>query len=399
MKLLLRYATLSTAYYVCCMLALTLFTYLSMRGTEHEVDPIRGTRTLSALCLLVCMGSAAKLYWVPGYKFYRPPNVIIFYVLYLVWIIAPTLLHDIEGDTLSDTVFVLIGMVMPVCTVLITYNYIMNHGENRWLRWFFCGMFIAYTIGFFHILTDLKSIGYVIQMIVSYFTLYTLPLIMLTSGKKTRILFIILTVIVLTVSVKRGGLVAMALGLAAFGATYLFSTRRVKAGAVVGSVIAFALFAVLFVFLGTLQESNVVQRFQDVENDEGSGRKTVWTRTAQMIAHSDAVSMVVGHGYDKVKQDSPLGLSAHNDFLEVAYDYGLVGLALYLCAGILLLRLVWLAIVRKSPDAPALAMFFTVYFSLSMISHIIIYPWANVILLTVSYICARDKLACKEQTE
>ncbi len=378
------------------MLALTLYTYLSMRGMEHNVEPMRGTRTLSALCLLVCLGAATKLYWVRGYKLYRPPNVIVFYVLYLLWVIFPTLLYGVDGD-LSDFITVFMGEVMPLCTVLITYNYMMNHGEKRRMRWFFCFMAVVYAYGFVSILFDLQSLGSVIQMIVSYFTLYILPLIMLTSGKKMRVLFIILTILVLTISLKRGGLAALACGLAAYGITYFFSAKKIKTSAIVSSIFLLALFAGLFIFLGTSEESNVVERFENMENDEGSGRTSVWRATCRLLAHSDAVPLVAGHGYSKVMEDSPLGLSAHNDFLEICYDYGIVGLVLYLCAGICLLNLVIRLILRKRDEAPAAAMFFTVYFILSMISHIIIYPWGNVILLTVAYICAKEDLYARNE--
>ncbi len=398
MKILLRTKWLSTAYYFCCMLALTLYTYLNLQGMERDAEPMRGTRMLSALCLLFSFGAALKPCWISGYRIYRPPNTIIFYVLYLVWLIVPTMMFGIGDGSLSDTVYGLTGELMPVCTVLITYNYLMNHGENRWLRWFFCFMWAVYAYGFFRIMLELLSFGAFIQMVVSYFTLYMLPLIMLTSGKKTRVVFIILTMLVLTVSMKRGGLVAFACGLVAYGVVYILSSKKIRAGMIIAGIVFFALFAGLFIALGTSEESNVIERFEGMENDEGSGRISVWKTTIRMIVSSDPATFVIGHGYDKVYEDSPLSLSAHNDFLEVTYDYGLVGLVLYLCAGLLLFRMVALLVKRKSGDAPAAAMFFTVYFILSMISHIIIYPWANIILLTVSYICAREKLACKEQT-
>ncbi len=397
MKFLVRYSTLSTIYYVVCLLCLTTYTYLNMAGMEHGVDPISGARTIFVVCLVVCMGSLLRLYWVKGYKFYRPNATITLFIVYFLWVLIPTTMNLRDDMTLSDTITVFVCELMPICTLMITYNHMMNHGECRWLKWMFCGMFVVFTIGFFQIMLSLLSMGAVIQMVVSYLTLYMLPLVMLTNGRKINILFILLTMLVLTMSLKRGGIAAMGLGLVVYGLTYLFSARQLKRSTIIGSVLLLVVLVGVFIVVATSDEANLVERFANMETDEGSGRSAVWYTAVQLIENSDFIPLLFGHGYDQVAMNSFYGLSAHNDFLEVTYDYGLIGVILYLMAGVALFLQIVRLIRRKSPHAPIMAMFFTIYFAISMVSHIIVYPWASIVMLTVSYISAREKLDARNE--
>ena len=70
-----------------------------------------------------------------------------------------------------------------------------------------------------------------------------------------------------------------------------------------------------------------------------NGRETIYEYTWQMIMNSDVEEWVLGHGHNAVFEDSPLTISAHNEFLEVIYDYGIIVLVLYL--------FFWLYVVRR----------------------------------------------------
>ena len=146
----------------------------------------------------------------------------------------------------------------------------------------------------------------------------------------------------------------------------------------------------LFVYLGSndSNKENVFERFENIEKDKGSGRLEVWEITSSMIVDQDIIKLFVGNGYNTVLRDSRLQLSAHNDFLEVAYDYGLIGLFLYVCAFISLGLYIVKMILTRSKYAPSAAMLFIIYSAQSLISHIIIYYWANIIMLSFGYIIA-----------
>jgi O-antigen ligase len=67
-------------------------------------------------------------------------------------------------------------------------------------------------------------------------------------------------------------------------------------------------------------------RFASISEDGGSGRDIVYADVWNMIKSSDYSHIIWGHGYNQVRVDAELGFSAHNDFLEMLYDFGICGL-------------------------------------------------------------------------
>ena len=133
------------------------------------------------------------------------------------------------------------------------------------------------------------------------------------------------------------------------------------------------------------------ERFENVDKDHGSGRLEVWEHTSSMITSERAVKMLTGNGYYAVERDSRLSISAHNDFLESAYDYGLIGLVLYVGAVASLGLYVLKMILKKSCYAPSIAMLFAIYLITSMISHVVIYYWGNIFMLSFGYMIGNFK--------
>ena len=387
----IKYKTLSVAYYAFCMLLLTLYQVLEMRMMEHGVEPLPGSGMVTCFVLVVFAGSFLKFYLIPGYKAYMPTKVMIFYLVYWMWIFIPIVFNRLP-DSGMDQVIIFVRQMIPAFTLLLTYNFLLNHSDSKWFGWYFCGTALLYALQYFLIMRELFP--WIAHMMVSYYVLYMLPLVMLTSGKKRKVFFIVFTLLVLITSIKRGGLMAMAGGLVTYGVVYLFASQKIKAKVVISAAVVLSILVGVFFYMASAMDTggeNIVERFESVEDDEGSGRLVTWIKTYELIEDSDIGLLILGHGYNAVEKDSQLGWSAHNDFLEVTYDYGLIGLVLYSVAVISFGWYVLGHIRRKTKYALDLSMFFAIYMMLSMASHVIIYPWAGVIMLTISYISGRYK--------
>ena len=88
------------------------------------------------------------------------------------------------------------------------------------------------------------------------------------------------------------------------------------------------------------QFNHLFQRFQNISEDGGSGRDIVFAKVFYSIFDSSTGDFVFGHGYNAVLLDKVgFGFSAHNEFLEVFYDYGLVGIMMFSMLFVLLLRI------------------------------------------------------------
>lgn len=109
------------------------------------------------------------------------------------------------------------------------------------------------------------------------------------------------------------------------------------------------------------------------EEVEGEGRSGIYEYTLFMIQSSTPRDLVLGHGHFGVKKDSFYELSAHNDFLEVIYDYGVIILVLYLCLwGHVVGQCYRLYRARSSLFFPY-ATTLSIFLLMSMVSHLILY--------------------------
>lgn len=214
----------------------------------------------------------------------------------------------------------------------------------------------------------------------SYYVLFLLPTLLFTPYKWLRYIALVITGAVLFSSFKRGGLIALVLGIVA----YLFVKEVLierKFNRLVIFIITIVVLFLILIYIDNTMGNVISERILNIRDDGGSGRDLVWSTTWKMIKESYSEQLIFGHGFNAVFKDSPLRLSAHNDFLEVLYNYGIVGFVPYIFLHIRLIKQVLAGIRDKNAHAPNMAFTYSIFFILSMISHVIVYPWACIIAI------------------
>ena len=111
----------------------------------------------------------------------------------------------------------------------------------------------------------------------------------------------------------------------------------------------------------------------------------MWAETWHLICNQGAFSFFIGNGFNSVVNNSRLVLSAHNDYLEAWFDFGLIGFFLYLISVVLLFVDILKCLRAKKEYASAMTAVGALILVLSMISHIAIYYWFNVVVLCIAY--------------
>ena len=81
-------------------------------------------------------------------------------------------------------------------------------------------------------------------------------------------------------------------------------------------------------------ESNTFTRMLNIENELSDSRGPIVEATLEAFSNSNIIQKIWGHGFNSVVNDHiypALGtyLSSHNDFVEILYNVGIVGLSLY----------------------------------------------------------------------
>ena len=116
----------------------------------------------------------------------------------------------------------------------------------------------------------------------------------------------------------------------------------------------------------------MIDRFS-LSDEGGSGREEIYRKVLKLISNDSLLGLVFGNGYNGVAINGGLGLSAHNDYLEYAYDFGIFGLLLLIIFvykyGIYVLKLLKCKSFYSGPAVFA----FVILLVNSTVSHIFFY--------------------------
>lgn len=214
-----------------------------------------------------------------------------------------------------------------------------------------------------------------IMLGISYVPLILTPLLLLNNNKLSWISFIIVGYILID-SGKRGGIISLVLGLL----FYYLSVKNSIENAKKRKVIVIAIIAIILLW-GILAEFVENADFFDRllhgsdDSDYSSGRLDIYSDTISKYFDSDILGMLMGHGLGSVAKVSKFGVTAHNDFIEALYDFGILGFMSYLLFYVAFIRQT-LSISRKSIKMKGVfAYSLAITFFLSTFSQIIVYQY------------------------
>lgn len=216
-----------------------------------------------------------------------------------------------------------------------------------------------------------------------FFNALLLPFAFLLNKKKLKYFFLIIGLIVVLISFKRSALIFTVLIL--IMALYYDFIGSKKTNLVKGlflSAIVIASGFIAFGFVDSKTNGFITERFKLIENDKGSGRDEIYKNVWKLYENRSFEYKLIGSGPNTVVRDnffkSSTGeienLSAHNDFLEILYDFGIIGLLFYLnFIARILQRLFYIKGIDDNLFQANFAAFI-IFFVMSMVSHLVIYP-------------------------
>ena len=201
----------------------------------------------------------------------------------------------------------------------------------------------------FYVLTLMGSVYFFFSLIYKdfesqtnmvYFSLLTFPVLLLTPKRRQRYLLLILATFAAFISMKRSMILAFVLFWGLVEVKYMLGKGRKGLAVVVTAVMVIAMYG-SFSIADDLTGGHLSERMsgEDVRSgDITNGREGIYLVTIEMIKHTSPAHILLGNGHNGVRRDSPLEISAHNEFLEIIYDYGIIILLVYLGLWVYVLR-------------------------------------------------------------
>jgi O-antigen ligase len=265
------------------------------------------------------------------------------------------------------------------------YSYSYRYGRENSTFYLIALTILACAVSYVSIYMTYNVLGERGHFGVAYYALYLLPLALASDKRWLRIISIIIISIIIISSVKRGGLLALAIGMF----VYLYVSRMVSDKSLKASIILYLYLIVMAVFLYFLIQylgDDIIERFMDSDDDTGSGRLDIWESLYRRLKTQDITLWIFGNGHLATTVYSWENLSAHNDFLEIVYNYGIFNLFIYVCFLFSASTYTIRAIRNKDQLAPCLAMFLTIFLILSMISIIVLSHTLTLSMITLGFL-------------
>lgn len=242
------------------------------------------------------------------------------------------------------------------------------------LERYFLGFSVVCVGLFFAVFSSVNSgrSGRLLQLNAIYYPLLTLPWVASVRRPVLRYIGMLLVVLAVSYSLKRTALLALIVGGGAYALVELSALRRHRIRKAIPVVAVLLIAGVAYARVNSMLDETFSERLRSAREDGGSGRIAIYLDVWESLRSADAVNLVLGHGhYSSLSQ---FGVTAHNDFLEVLFDYGLLGLLLYVFLHASLIGRCIELVKEQSPLAPAYASAYGVFLVMSMVSHLIIYP-------------------------
>lgn len=191
-----------------------------------------------------------------------------------------------------------------------------------------------------------SEIGEFLYQVVPYLLLWMTSVLFLLN-KQLRIFIILLFTVVILLSGKRGPLFSMFVGLAAAA---LVTNKRINIKIIVSIFlfISVGYFIISSFFNAFL--SDWLLRWSETD-DVSNGREDIWNIILRNVGTQDLLSLIFGNGYEASHKLTYnfLGnaLGSHNDFIDILYNFGLLGSYIFIFLIISWLKNAYIAIKRK----------------------------------------------------
>ena len=287
-------------------------------------------------------------------------------ICYLWIVIMPLVIYYNKGQ-ISHYILTLLWPVFYEATYLLV---LFNRRRIITFRKLFV---IIWGVGLFYFilsrLSDLTN-----QSNTIYYAFLELPLLLCVRKKQHQFLILIVFSVLALLSMQRSCIFAV-LGIWTLYSCVLIMKSNGKRKATGIMIVLFLLLVGIFSFnqIDAMLGGQLSERMNKEETDVGRGRLAIYDVTWLMQQHSSVDEWILGHGHNGVWHNSPLEISAHNDLMEVLYDYGLIVFILYLCLwGYVMNKCLYLYRINSYFLVPYISSI-CIFIVLSLVSHLVLY--------------------------
>lgn len=277
-----------------------LMRYLKLGDRDHRIDG----RAEYVIMLLFAVYAFLNFFILPNFSFL---SGILFSIIFLACI------RRLDDEHLRILVrYIIVAMALSSVLSLLNMDnliedYATSLGDVQRLAW-----------------NDSNYTSFFIGIIILISLFYASR----TSSWITRNVYYVIVVILVVcmgLLISRGSIIALAIALLFYFRKSIFSVKIIKYGLLLG-VVGFILYTT-----GLLDD--IITRFHDSDMEDGSGRTIIWSVGLHTFMTQGLFTNIFGGGVGFADQTAFIGgiyYSPHNNFLEILYNFGFIGLTIFI---------------------------------------------------------------------
>ena len=314
-------------------------------------------------------------------------------IFLMFYIVAISLWFSPNMSTVYEIVKIELPLLGFLCFYYLTKRSRLD--EKMLSYFFFLLIVIVATIAYLNLgirinsnrgLTKADNTGYALVC--------TYAGIMFLTNKKVFPITLFFVIIGTVICGKRGAIIALCLATLPL-LKYMFSNRQWSKGKKVVYTILMAVLALVAIRFFSTYFDATIERFQTIEESGGSGRDMVYMNYWNQFKDSNPINQLFGHGlfagtHSSGNKYAFTYVAAHNDWLELLFDFGVVGTIVYVWVFILMLRILIRNRKNKNKYYYMLVMSFFIWFTKSIFSSTFLMDVNSIYLfMTTAYAIAK----------
>ena len=341
-------------------LFLTLFTVMFMVNAGGISLRILSESNLKYLYLIL-LGAFVIVFAIDAILFKRMKTLCLFGILVAAVITVSVVMHrDRVDSSLPNVMFNHVLWIVFFLSGLYCFSFGPSLLERQALCIFYPLLTIALYFACDYFVTPPTSLS----VNAVYFVVAAIPFALCIKRKWIKFPILVLQLVAPIATKKLGAFSGLGFALVACLAVFLVYKLGIKKTLLIGLGVVVLAGAALFVvaFVTHLDLIGMI-------NSAANGRIELYMTALTSFLHSGPLRIVIGNGYNGVSQVA--GLTAHSDFIEILYDYGIVGFGVYLLALFCLLKYAHclFRVDRKQGYIFVFSVF--LFIGISMFSHLI----------------------------
>lgn len=310
--------------------------------TVNKITSLLGLKDFGHDIFLLLLLNCLFLFVVFYIKFpikrsYIEKNALLFSILCL-----PALFFS-EGYG-ADTLYGYMSVFSIPLGIAVGKRLCLMYWQVKYKDLFLTIIILPALIGSFLLLTSNMLSLFIENRDFTFSIIIFLPLVYYYRSPIIKYALLFLFAYVVFISTKRTAVLVYALILMLYILSNFDSLKKQGAKKILFAVVlvVISFFVVNQVYQGAERDifDVTIDRFLNLEDESTDDRNNIYRITEQRLSESSSMEFLLGHGFMAVTRDI-FGHPSHNDFLEIAYDYGVIPTIAYFIFLCSLFRYIW----------------------------------------------------------